>query len=113
MANKPLSKSGLLKRLVRHNPDLPQQVCRLGGELILDKLSDSLAEGRSVSIRGFGRIIPRIYKNSTNKKLGMLFHASPQLLERLNSVMKSFLEKDSKNSSKTAKRAKSSHTRKK
>ncbi|MDR2338742.1 MAG: hypothetical protein LBF40_01180 [Deltaproteobacteria bacterium] len=84
MSEEPLTKSGLLNLLVHCNPQLPPQVTRLGGELVLEKIADSLSTGRVVSLRGFGRLIPRFYKHSNTKKLGMLFHPSPQLVRRVN-----------------------------
>ncbi|MDR2199386.1 MAG: hypothetical protein LBR53_08045 [Deltaproteobacteria bacterium] len=84
MPDEPLSKSGLLNLLAQRNPQLPPQVSRLAGELVIDKISESLAEGRSVSLRGFGRLIPRFYFKSASKKLGLLFHPSPRLVSRVN-----------------------------
>ncbi|MDR2404928.1 MAG: HU family DNA-binding protein [Deltaproteobacteria bacterium] len=88
MADEPLSKSALLNLLVARNDKLPQQVSRLAGELLLDKITESLCHGRAVSLRGFGRFIPRFYKSTPSKKLGLLFHPSPRLVDRVNSPKK-------------------------
>jgi nucleoid DNA-binding protein len=84
MPEEPLSKSALLNLLVSRNTQLPGQVVRLAGELLLDKIADSLSEGRIVSLRGFGRLIPRFYEHSATKRLGLLFHPSPQLVQKVN-----------------------------
>jgi nucleoid DNA-binding protein len=86
MTEEPISKSSLLNLLVHRNPQLPQQVSRLGGEMVLEMIADSLSAGRVVSLRGFGRLIPRYYDQSTTKKLGLIFRPSPQLVRRLNAA---------------------------
>ncbi|MDR1313640.1 MAG: hypothetical protein LBQ12_08070 [Deltaproteobacteria bacterium] len=73
------TKNALLSEVVRRLPDIPPQVTRLAVEIVIQALPDGLAEGRPVSLRGFGRLIPRRYSGSSSKKIGLLFHASPRL----------------------------------
>jgi hypothetical protein len=73
-----LSKNCLLGLVARRLQDVPEQVTLLAGELILEALHDSLAEGRPVSLRGFGSLIPRRY-GGASKRLGLLFRPSPRL----------------------------------
>ncbi|MDR1037922.1 MAG: hypothetical protein LBT40_15570 [Deltaproteobacteria bacterium] len=76
---KALSKSGLLAMVSLRVPDIPPQVTRMAVELVLKSVPEALAEGRPVSLRGFGRLIPRRYRGSSTKQLGLLFHPSPRL----------------------------------
>ncbi|MDR2353075.1 MAG: hypothetical protein LBF22_07905 [Deltaproteobacteria bacterium] len=80
----PLNKSNVLARLVALNPEFPPQVTRLAGEIIFDSLKTALSRGQDVSLRGFGRFIPRTYGRKSRKKMGLLFHPSPQLIELVN-----------------------------
>ncbi|MDR1546015.1 MAG: hypothetical protein LBU12_04755 [Deltaproteobacteria bacterium] len=78
----------LLFKLVERNPQLPPDVVRLAGELVLELLHQSLSVGRPVALRGFGRFIPRRYDTPFAKKFGLLFHPSPRLTERINAKKK-------------------------
>jgi hypothetical protein len=84
MAPEFLSKTALLNLLVKNTPSIPQQITRMAGELIVETVQASLSRGRSISLRGFGRLIPRSYLNASSKKLGLVFHPSPQLTDRVN-----------------------------
>jgi hypothetical protein len=74
-----LSRNCLLGKVIRRVPDVPPQVTRLAMDLVLKTLPEVLAMGRPVTLRGFGRLIPRRYTGSPTKRLGLLFHPSPQL----------------------------------
>jgi hypothetical protein len=73
---------------VRHE-DIPREVSRTAVEIVIETLSQSLASGRPVALRGFGRLIPRRYERSASKRFGLLFHPSPRLIERVNPHPKS------------------------
>ncbi|MDR3153706.1 MAG: hypothetical protein LBW85_05395 [Deltaproteobacteria bacterium] len=79
MPREALTKNGLLGLVAARLPDIPPQVTRLAGELILKAIPEGLAAGRPVTLRGFGRLIPRRYGGGSNKKLGLLFRPSPRL----------------------------------
>jgi nucleoid DNA-binding protein len=85
MALNHLSKKTLLKLLEKRMDKLPGKLTNQAGSLIIDCLVDSLCLGRQVSLRGFGRFIPRYYSEQSNKKIGLLFHPSPKLASRINS----------------------------
>jgi nucleoid DNA-binding protein len=85
MADDPLTKSALASVAASRSPSIPAQVSRMGVELFLDLVADSLSGGRPVSLRGFGRLIPRFYQASPTKRLGLLFHPSQGLVARINS----------------------------
>ena len=67
----------------RHE-DIHRDISKAAVEIIIEALSGTLASGRPVSLRGFGRLIPRRYERSANKRFGLLFHPSPRLVERVN-----------------------------
>ncbi|MDR1041381.1 MAG: hypothetical protein LBR80_14725 [Deltaproteobacteria bacterium] len=79
MTREALTKNGLMTMVALRLPDIPPQVTRMAGDLIFQAIHDGLAEGRPVSLRGFGRLIPRLYADGSPKKLGLLFHPSPRL----------------------------------
>ena len=79
-----LKKQDLLSKVAEEHPDIPRQIVETVGDLIIRKISDALAGGQEVSLRGFGRIIPRYYQNTPNKRLGLLFHPSPKLTAKCN-----------------------------
>jgi nucleoid DNA-binding protein len=80
-----LTKNNLLNLAAKRLPDIPQKVTKLAGEIIFETLLDALGRGRPVSLRGFGRFIPRHYNGGrSGKKFGLLFHPSPRLLSLVN-----------------------------
>jgi hypothetical protein len=64
--------------------DIPKEISSTVVDLIFARIAQALVEGQEVSLRGFGRIIPRYYKNTPSKRLGVLFHPSPKLTKRCN-----------------------------
>ncbi|MDR1084194.1 MAG: HU family DNA-binding protein [Deltaproteobacteria bacterium] len=76
-----LKKKDLIIRVTDLNRELPAEITQAAAELIIKSMADSLAEGREVCLRGFGRFIPRFYTETRNKKTGLLFHPSPRLLD--------------------------------
>ncbi|MDR2302137.1 MAG: hypothetical protein LBF38_08880 [Deltaproteobacteria bacterium] len=83
-SHKGLPHSILLKRLTEKCQDFPPDVTAMALELVLDNLRLALTAGQPVTLRGFGRLIPRKYHGQTRKRFGLLFHASPKLSRRLN-----------------------------
>jgi hypothetical protein len=79
MTREALTKNGLMALVALRLPDIPPQVTRMAADLIFQAIPEGLAEGRPVSLRGFGRLIPRLYADGSPKKLGLLFHPSPRL----------------------------------
>ncbi|MDR2386385.1 MAG: hypothetical protein LBE80_02220 [Deltaproteobacteria bacterium] len=82
--HKGLPHSILLKRLVEKCEDFPPDVTALAMEVILENLNFALGLGRPVTLRGFGRLIPRKYPGQGRKRFGLVFRASPKLSRRLN-----------------------------
>ncbi|MDR2368172.1 MAG: hypothetical protein LBF58_08715 [Deltaproteobacteria bacterium] len=82
--SKGLDEATILSRLLSLCPDYPQAVTSTAMELILASARESLAQGRAVTLRSFGRLIPRRYHSSGPKKFGLVFRASPKLNRRLN-----------------------------
>ncbi|MDR1111854.1 MAG: hypothetical protein LBP92_14450 [Deltaproteobacteria bacterium] len=78
-----LDDKAMFLQLADRCPDMPKAVIRSAQDLIVQSLGQALAEGRPVTLRGFGRLIPRRYLTGA-KKFGLLFHPSPSLTERLN-----------------------------
>jgi nucleoid DNA-binding protein len=76
-----LKKKDLITRVMDLNRELPTEITQAAAELIVKSIADSLAEGREVCLRGFGRFIPRFYPETRKKKIGLLFHPSPRLLD--------------------------------
>jgi nucleoid DNA-binding protein len=82
---KVLSKIDIVNTVVEKNTNIPPQVTRLATEMIFNTIFDTLCEGKIISIRGFGRLIPRKYKNTkTKKQYGLIFHPSPHLISMVN-----------------------------
>jgi nucleoid DNA-binding protein len=80
-----LTKNNLLNLAAKRLPDIPQKVIKLAGEIIFETLQDTLSRGRPVSLRGFGRFIPRHYDGGrSGKRFGLLFHPSPRLVLLVN-----------------------------
>jgi nucleoid DNA-binding protein len=76
-------KKDLVDRVAMFRDAVPRDVVRLAVDLTLEAMADGLAEGREVCLRGFGRFIPRRYEKAKNKKIGLLFHASPRLKSKI------------------------------
>ncbi|MDR1608046.1 MAG: HU family DNA-binding protein [Deltaproteobacteria bacterium] len=70
----------LLERVARLSSELSPILAMTAAENILLTVAEGLGQGREVCIRGFGRFMPRHYAQAKNKKLGVVFHASPRLL---------------------------------
>ncbi|MDR1678069.1 MAG: HU family DNA-binding protein [Deltaproteobacteria bacterium] len=83
MTKKTLTKRSILSQLIKDSPDFPQPVIKTAMEIIIQSIQQSLAQGRTVTLRGFGSLIPRRYPEGP-KKLGLLFHPSPVLTDRVN-----------------------------
>jgi nucleoid DNA-binding protein len=81
---------GLIALLANRHPKIPHDVLKVSVETIFDNILSALSSGRPVSLRKFGRLIPRHYTRSPNKKFGLVFHPSPQLTERVNRNKKKF-----------------------
>jgi hypothetical protein len=79
-----LGKKGLVESVAASQADIPPEVTKAVVETVVARLSETLASGREISLRGFGRLIPRYYDKSPSKRLGLLFHPSPQLAARCN-----------------------------
>lgn len=79
-----LEKRELLELVAGTQADIPPHLTKTVVELFLQSLTEALSYGREVSLRGFGRLIPRHYVNSPGKRLGLLFHPSPRLVDRCN-----------------------------
>jgi nucleoid DNA-binding protein len=77
-----------LKKLVgivaQRNNKLPPNIVRLSIETIFQTISSSLATGQAVSLRKFGRLIPRRYTKTPKKQCGLVFHPSRQLTDLVN-----------------------------
>ena len=80
----PFSKNSQVSLLTDAVPGLPANVIRVGCELFFDEVLKALSAGRAVSLRGFGRFIPRFYLDSPNKRIGLVFRPSPQLRMQIN-----------------------------
>jgi nucleoid DNA-binding protein len=96
-----MTKNTILNLVAKRHPDIPQQVVKLAGEIIFETLHETLGKGKPVSLRGFGRLIPRHYRDrKKRKKFGLLFHPSPRLVSLVNKEKPlrkgegSFLEQD-------------------
>jgi nucleoid DNA-binding protein len=74
----------LIGLMIQRHPKIPSKVIKVSVETIFEAISTSLASGQEVSLRKFGRLIPRHYTKSPNKKFGLIFHPSPQLTARVN-----------------------------
>jgi nucleoid DNA-binding protein len=81
---KPLSLEELLDRVIQRRPELVRPVLKDAADIIMELIEQSLSNGREVSLRGFGRLIPRRYPPNLQKKFGLLFHPSPKLTAKLN-----------------------------
>jgi hypothetical protein len=79
-----LKKKGLTSMVAESLQDIPPEITETVMDIIIDRIAQSLADGQEVTLRGFGRIIPRHYQNTPSKKLGLLFHPSPTLTESCN-----------------------------
>jgi nucleoid DNA-binding protein len=76
---KGLDQSIILKRLIAECPQAPPELVSHAMGIILTQARQALAKGRPVTLRGFGRFIPRHYPASGQKKYGLVFRASPKL----------------------------------
>jgi integration host factor subunit beta len=67
-----MTRSQLVEAMTAGHPDLSPEDSRLLVTLILEALSDSLAQGRRIEIRGFGSfgVNPRAPRTSRNPKTG-------------------------------------------
>ena len=84
MAKQTLNKRGLLALVASRHEDVHRDISKTSVEIIIETIADALAQGRPVALRGFGRLIPRRYDRSSNKRFGLLFHPSPRLVDLVN-----------------------------
>ncbi|MDR3135408.1 MAG: hypothetical protein LBU69_04855 [Deltaproteobacteria bacterium] len=80
---KKLNKTQTLNILTRKCNDFHPAVVESALDMILRRISVGLTMGQSVTLRGFGRFIPRFYPLGL-KKVGLLFHPSEKLASRVN-----------------------------
>jgi hypothetical protein len=83
MPKKRLDRKAVLDRLIKANGDIPPKVTKTALDVILQDVFEALVQGRQVTLRGFGRLIPRHYPDGP-KLFGVLFHPSPKLTDRVN-----------------------------
>jgi hypothetical protein len=81
---KKLNQKAILERLIKETPDIPPAVLKTAVGTIFQSVHHALGQGQTVTLRGFGRFIPRCYPAGP-KKVGLLFHPSPRLDEIINS----------------------------
>ena len=79
-----LDQTIILKRLIAECDPTPPELITHAMNIILAQVRQSLARGRPVTLRGFGRFIPRHYPASGQKKYGLVFRASPKLTNLIN-----------------------------
>lgn len=95
-----MTKSELIARLAERFPQLVAKDAELSVKVILDALSETLAQGSRIEIRGFGSFAlnyrpPRIGRNpKTGEKVGVPakyvphFKAGKELRERVDQAVK-------------------------
>lgn len=95
-----MTKSELIARLAERFPQLVAKDAELSVKVILDALSEALAQGSRIEIRGFGSFAlnyrpPRIGRNpKTGEKVGVPakyvphFKAGKELRERVDQAVK-------------------------
>jgi hypothetical protein len=81
---KKIDQEDILRLLIEKCDDFPPTVVKEAFDLILQSVRESLTNGRPVTLRSFGRLIPRRYQPPSFKKYGLVFHTSPKLKARLN-----------------------------
>ncbi|MDR2460980.1 MAG: hypothetical protein LBE38_09415 [Deltaproteobacteria bacterium] len=91
--NSEITMEDLLGGLIEQFPGLPSDIVNSAGELIFGSVSEHLAKGKPVILRRFGSFCPRHYRR-THKKVGLLFHASPQVTKMLNRLDKEMLNNE-------------------
>ncbi|MDR1657235.1 MAG: HU family DNA-binding protein [Deltaproteobacteria bacterium] len=89
-SDKPASVSVNKKRLTamiaQRHINIPNDVVVASVNVLVRTLKEAMAEGRPVSLRGFGRLIPRRYDGPSLKRVGLLFHPSDQLIDQVNLI---------------------------
>lgn len=90
-------RSELMEKLLLAHPHLPRQVVEAALDTILNEITDCLAQGHRVELRGFGSFSSKVREArmgrnprtgeplAVSPKRHMHFRASRQILERLNS----------------------------
>ncbi len=78
-----LTRRLLADRLKRLAPEFPAELVQVASREIIAALTEALAAGRPVTLRGFGRFEVRRYRGPA-KRLGLVFRPSPGLVARLN-----------------------------
>jgi hypothetical protein len=79
-----IDQDDILRLLIEKCDEFPPSVVKEALDLILQSVREALTNGRPVTLRSFGRLIPRRYQPSCFKKIGLVFHTSPKLKSRLN-----------------------------
>ena len=77
-----LTRRRLAARLKSRRPAWPAELTRAAAEEIILALAKALAEGRPVSLNGFGRFEARRY-SGPRKRLGLIFRPGAKLRNRL------------------------------
>jgi hypothetical protein len=84
MVKDDFNQEDILYRLIAKCPEFPPAVVREAQDIILQNIHDCLVRGRPVTLRSFGRLIPRRYNPTGFKKLGLILRPSPKIIARLN-----------------------------